>query len=406
MPKEPTKKAKGEKEAGNLYTNIFEKKSPAEEAKPQTTELVEGVFDKKEKETKPEEKILGPIPELEKKIVGAFDPTKRNLKIAKFVFYVIMAIALLSTGFFFAELNPEFDLLSGVRGSNAAQKLDNTNQNILTVQTSINQKNYLLMAFYLQELSYLSDTYARARTGSTPQDELVTLQEQIVTAYENAQTKYREPIKAGNLEEDEFKIALSNELKKEIKVLEKETLSANILQEIATYSAALQLINNRNLSSFFSKNTDDIKLDLPQDDSKLLALTKESLAMLKNDFSNISVLKENRIRWGIIIDEIEKITKSIDTLYNTGFFDELGGIKYSAFDFDADSNQIVLIGHAKRDDGTTFTLIANLIDALEQSLLFSDVDNRAFPKTGTEEQGYTSSFRIELNLEEDYLTTL
>jgi len=178
------------------------------------------------------------------------------------------------------------------------------------------------------------------------------------------------------------------------------------LQEIATYSAALQLINNRNLSSFFSKNTDDIKLDLPQDDSKLLALTKESLAMLKNDFSNISVLKENRIRWGIIIDEIEKITKSIDTLYNTGFFDELGGIKYSAFDFDADSNQIVLIGHAKRDDGTTFTLIANLIDALEQSLLFSDVDNRAFPKTGTEEQGYTSSFRIELNLEEDYLTTL
>jgi len=406
MPKEPTKKAKGEKEAGNLYTNIFEKKSPAQEAKPQTTELVEGVFDKKEKETKPEEKILGPIPELEKKIVGAFDPTKRNLKIAKFVFYVIMAIALLSTGFFFAELNPEFDLLSGVRGSNAAQKLDNTNQNILTVQTSINQKNYLLMAFYLQELSYLSDTYARARTGSTPQDELVTLQEQIVTAYENAQTKYREPIKAGNLEEDEFKIALSNELKKEIKVLEKETLSANILQEIATYSAALQLINNRNLSSFFSKNTDDIKLDLPQDDSKLLALTKESLAMLKNDFSNISVLKENRIRWGIIIDEIEKITKSIDTLYNTGFFDELGGIKYSAFDFDADSNQIVLIGHAKRDDGTTFTLIANLIDALEQSLLFSDVDNRAFPKTGTEEQGYTSSFRIELNLEEDYLTTL
>jgi hypothetical protein len=145
---------------------------------------------------------------------------------------------------------------------------------------------------------------------------------------------------------------------------------------------------------------------LPQDDSKLLALATESLEILKNDFTDISNLKAHRVRWAVILDEIERITKSIDTLYNTGFFEELGGIKYSAFDFDSETNQIILIGQAKRDDGTTFTLIANLIDALEQSQLFYNVDNRSFPKSGSEEKGYVSSFRIELNLDNDYLTKL
>jgi hypothetical protein len=394
------------KDSGNLYTNIFKKKTKAEEQKPETTELVEGVMDKKAKEEKPEEKVLGPIPEVEKKIVGAFDPTKRNLKIAKFLFYIIIVISLVSIGFFYVELNPNFDLLAGVRGANPAQKLENTKQDILTVQTSINQKNYVLMASYLQKLSYLSDTYARARSVATPTDELEQMQEEILTAYENAQAKFREPIKAGKIKEQKFREELKEELRKEIRVLKNEEPSPSIIQEINTYSAALQLLNNKNLSGFFSKNTENIRMDLPQDDTQLLELTNESLEILENDFTDISEIKNNRIRWAVIVEEIERITKSIDTLYNTGFFEELGGIKYSAFDFDSETNQIILIGQAKRDDGSTFTLIANLIDALEQSELFYDVDNRTFPKSGSEEQGYTSSFRIELNLNEDYLTTL
>ncbi len=395
-----------QKDSGNLYTDIFKKKTKAEEQKPQTTELVEGVMDKKAKEEKPEEKVLGPIPEVEKKIVGAFDPTKRNLKISKFIFYIIIVISLISIGFFYVELNPNFDLLAGVRGPNSAQKLENTKQDILTLQTSINQKNYVLMASYLQKLSYLSDTYSRARSVATPTDELEQMREEILTAYENAQVKFREPIKVADIEEAKFREELRNELRKEIRVLKNEEPSPSIIQEINTYSAALQLLNNKNLSGFFSKNTEDIRMDLPQDDSKLLELTNDSLEILENNFTDISEIKQNRVRWAVIVEEIERITKSIDTLYNTGFFEELGGIKYSAFDFDSETNQIILIGQAKRDDGTTFTLIANLIDALEQSELFYDVYNRTFPKSGSEEQGYTSSFRIELNLNQDYLTTL
>ncbi len=76
MPENKDKNPQPGKKDGNLYTNIFEKKAPGQEEKPQTTELIEGVNVKKEKEVKPDENILGPIPELENKIVVSFVPIK------------------------------------------------------------------------------------------------------------------------------------------------------------------------------------------------------------------------------------------------------------------------------------------------------------------------------------------
>lgn len=394
------------KKDGNLYTNIFEKKAPGKEEKPKTTELIEGVNLKKEKEVTPDENILGPIPELEKKIVGAFDPTKRNLKLMKMMFIAVIVLAVLSIGFFYAELNPEFDLFSSLRGPNTAQELQNSNQEIVTLQTSINQQNYLLMAFYLQELSYLSDTYAKARNGSTSNDALADLQNRLLMAFENGKAKYNEPMKVGNIPEEDFLNSLKNELRDEIKLLKKEELTGPIIQDITNYSTALQLVTNTDLKRFFANNADDIRSELERDDAKLYELTQNALEILGNDFSSINVLKQNRIKWSAIIEEIETITKNEDSLYNSGFFEELGGLKYSAFDFDTDNNQVVLTGTAKKDDGTTFTLIANLIDSLEQSQMFKQVENRSYPKAGDETQGYTSTFRIELFLDNEYLTLI
>lgn len=404
MPENKDKNPQPGKKDGNLYTNIFEKKAPGQEEKPQTTELIEGVNVKKEKEVKPDENILGPIPELEKKIVGAFDPTKRNLKLVKMLFISVIVIALLSIGFFFSELNPQFDLFSSIRGPNTAQELQNSNQEIVTLQTSINQQNYLLMAFYLQELSYLSDTYAKARKGGVANDALSDLQNRILMAYENGNAKFNEPIKVGNIPEEDFMNALKNELRDEIKLLKKEELTDPIVQDITNYSTALQLVTNKNLKKFFSTNADDIRNELERDDTKLFELTQEALEILSNDFSSVNILKQNRIKWSSIIEEIETISKNEDSLYNSGFFEELGGLRYSAFDFDTDNNRVILTGTAKKDDGTTFTLIANLIDSLEQSPMFKQVENRSYPKSGDENQGYTSSFRIELYLDNEYLT--
>lgn len=260
------------------------------------------------------------------------------------------------------------------------------------------------MSYYLQKLSYLSDGYAKIRNTDNT-SAIQAVQDDIILTYENAQTKWQEPLAAGGISKGTFTTQLKNEFQDELKQLRKETPTPAVNAEIKNYSAALSILNNRQLKNVFTHNADDIRSDLPRDDGKLFALTQDVLGTLTNDFSTISEIKLHRIQWSIIVQEIERVTKSIDTLYNTGFFEELGGIRYSNFDFDSTTNRIILSGQAKRDDGTTFTLIVNLIDALENSSVFTNVDNRSYPKTGDEDQGYLSSFRIELSLAEDYVLT-
>jgi hypothetical protein len=402
MPLFDIKKTTDTEKPQNLYTNIFEKQ---EEKKEDSSKILSGVFAKKDEAGRTKENILGPLPEIERSLIGSFDPSERNLKVTKILFGSLIGALILAMGFFYVELNPTFDLLSSLRGPNTAQLFNNTENSIVTTQTSINRKNYLLMSYYLQKLSYLSDGYAKIRKAADDSTIKNAAQEDIILTYENALTKWKEPINAGNIPEETFRAQLKNEFQNELTQLKKENPTPSATAEIKNYTAALQVLNNKQLGTIFKNDADNMKSDLPGDDTKLFSLTQDVLKTLTNDFNTISELKMQRIQWSIIVQEIEKITKSIDTLYNTGFFEELGGIQYSNFDFDAATNRITLTGKAKRDDGSTFTLIVNLIDALENSNLFKDVDNRTYPKTGSEEEGYISSFRIELSIEDNSVLT-
>ena len=358
-----------------------------------------GVLKKEDEENTEKENVLGPLPELQKRIIGSFDPSKRNLKLIRNIFVSLLVVALLTIGFFYIELNPDFDLFANMRGPNTTQKLLNNEKATITKQTSINQKNYLLMTYYLQELSYYADTYAKSRNNSSiDPTELTELQENILTTYENIQFKWNEPIISGGIEDQIFQDELKNAIRSELVQLRKEEQTEDVVAQLATYETALKLINNKQFDAFLKKNTDSIRNELKNNDDQLFALTQEILNIVQSDFSSISELKQNRIEWSKIVNEIEKVTKSVDTLYNTGFFDELGGIQYAGYNFDIKTNRIILTGKAKRDNGSTFSLIANLIDAIEQSSMFENADNRSYPKSGSEEEGYTSSFRIELSL--------
>lgn len=382
----------------NLFEEQKEKKDESEESK-----IVSGVFqkEKKEKETGKEEKILGKLPELDKKIVGAFDPSNRRLKTVKIVFAFLVVATLLSVGFFYAELNPEFDLLTNVRGLNTAQRLNSSERAVISRQTAINQYNYLVLNYHTRELSYLADAYSTARRDEMRTEQLAMVQNQIIEVYENAQEKYSESIVAGDIPRETFVNELRSVLRNELQQLKRESPTQTVLFQIQDYESTLALVGNENLRSLFATGPDKLREGLPGDDTELYEMTQNVLKTLNNEFSHINKIKQNRIPWAIVVNEIERVTKGIDTLYNTGFFEELGGIQYSAYDFDSASNRIILSGRVKRDDGTTFTLIANLIDALEESDLFSNVDNRSYPKSGSAEQGYLSTFRIELTLEQD-----
>jgi len=396
---EVAKKPAKQEESGNVYTNIFEKPTTPknEELK---SDIITGVFAKEAKEAKKQDNILGPIPELQTKLTGSYDPSKKTFKLAMTLFISLACVSLAILGFFYAEMNPKFDLLAGIRGPNTIQRLNNSRTDIITMQTAINQKNYLLLNFYLQQLSYLSDSYSTARSVQGVKS-TTDLQSNILLTYENALSVWKEPKTASRIPEQTFTDELKKTLSAELAKLKKEDQTDLIKSQIKDYENTINLINNKKLATFFNKNTDDIKADLPLDDTKLYALTTEALSTLNNEFSVLSNIKSTRMHWAEIVNEIEKATKNVDTLYNTGFYEELGGIQYNSYDFNAKSGKIIISGKVKKDDGSTFSLIANLIDALEKSDMFVNVDNRSYPKSGSEDEGYTSSFRIEFNIQTD-----
>jgi len=125
------------------------------------------------------------------------------------------------------------------------------------------------------------------------------------------------------------------------------------------------------------------------------------LASTKSDIATISSIKSMKLDWLTVINQIETVTAATDRNFGKGLFETLGGVVYSGFEFDSKNNKIVLSGRVKTNDATNFTLLSNLIDDLERSEHFMDVDMRSFAKSGTKETGFTSNFSIDLNLEFD-----
>ncbi len=61
----------------------------------------------------------------------------------------------------------------------------------------------------------------------------------------------------------------------------------------------------------------------------------------------------------------------------------------------------MVTGEAKSDDGSNFTLLANLIDEFEKSPLFKDIAMRSFSKSGDSEDGYSSTVKLDFSLQKD-----
>ena len=84
--------------------------------------------------------------------------------------------------------------------------------------------------------------------------------------------------------------------------------------------------------------------------------------------------------------------------HSENYFDELGGIQYTSYDFDSSGPSISIVGETKRFDTTNFTMIVNLIDELNNSDLFENAEMHSFSKSGSLESGYTASVKLNLGL--------
>ncbi len=347
-------------------------------------------------------------------------PRSAGLVLLKLIFSLLVVAAIGSFLFFTSQLTTSLDALTdNFDLENVSNELALNNEQILETQTEINFYRYLKIKGYFDDFSYAGDFYIQdyeilnSQTSSDTEkafatQEMVLLKEDLRTAFAALSEEYANSFSSDLVakEYDEmtdldtiFEDALIDYLNNEASSIQNNN-DPQAKRDYKNYIDTKSLVGNDTLKNlvinadFDSLNSDAIYL-----------LIQNINSLVINDLSTMQDIKEERIKWSDIIDEIELRTKEIDSYYTQDYYDDLGGIRYTSYDFDKDDQTISIVGETRRIDTKNFTVIANLIDELNGSDFFENAEMRSFSKTGDAEEGYTASLKLTLDLQEGFSDT-
>lgn len=353
-------------------------------------------------------------------------PKKNPLLIILKVLFVLLCVATVASVLFFtSQLTNTFDFVSEATGKgipNLSQDISKQNENLVAKQTELNFYRFLEAKMYMDQVSYYGDSFMKnfeifnSKTASSSErkkarDDMAIQKEKISVAFTAAAQKLSSPIYQDLVSLDYksmdpatkqqeltalFTNELANKFNSAIADLEKSDTAQDKV-DYKNYNYALLLLNNQPLQALIVGTN---FADISKDDQKVYDLIKQINTITVNDFSAIQRIKEGRIKWSEVIDEIDRRTSQIDQYYSKDFYDEYGGIRYTSYDFDSSTGKISISGETKRYDAKNFTTIASLIDELNNSDLFTSAEMRSFTKSGTIEDGYTASIQIVTYLKE------
>lgn len=365
--------------------------------------------------TNPTGNILDIAPEVDMSLLADVAPPKSILLTFLKIFCVLaLLFAVVAFVFFTSQLTTYFDAVtSRFDIPNVSKDFASTNKEILNTQTDLNFYRYLKLKANFDEFSYLGDgfltNYDVSLSQTASEDEKQTAKEVM----ENAKPRLREiflKLKdtfsldfAAPITVDGVQSALETELLFQTELKSKLTAKASELdggsdlaskRESRNYTQASELVGKGELKSVVLATDFDVLSD-----EDLYNLIKQVNSLIINDMSTISAIKENRIKWSDIINEIELRTIAVDSHYNSNdLYQDVGGIRYNSYDFNSENRSISIAGETRRFDTANFSMIANLIDELNRSDFFQDAEMRAFTKSGSLTEGYTANLTLKLNL--------
>jgi hypothetical protein len=175
----------------------------------------------------------------------------------------------------------------------------------------------------------------------------------------------------------------------------KDSTDPQAKRDYKNYMQIVALIPNTEIKSLVqSTDFDSLK------DEDLYQLVNKINSIVVNDLNVIQQIKDKRIKWSDVINEINLATIGVDSYYDPDFYNDAGGIRYTSYDFDSESKKISINGETKIFGTTNFTTITKLIEELNKSALFENAEMRSFSKSGSLDDGYTASLRISLNLKD------
>lgn len=351
-----------------------------------------------------EERVLGAAPTTSGGIEIPADP----FHFGSFLFKISLFLLIATYAFFYTQMSPTFSWL----GKNPVRTLAEFTASVEEEQTTINLNNLLMAKFSLDTFTSAADSflYTQAQTQSpyTPANvkdqklaELSTLQTTLVSSLEDAKKRLSKPLYptallTADMTAPELTQHYESLLKQRI-LLEKQNLptaddSAARLER-NLLDGALALVNNKPFQKelrAFNPETDAVKSDA------IRTLFEKSTELSKDQIAVILTVKRNRVGWGSVLKELQRVTRNVDPLYRTGLN---GNVDYTNVVLNATDRTVALRGETRTDDSLNFSLLSNLIDALEGSELFSDVGNRTFNKSDAQATGITSAFNLTFTLQ-------
>ncbi len=363
----------------------------------------------------PEGKLLEDAPTIDFSLLKDVVPQQSGLlTILKYGFVGIVGAFLVAIVFFVVTLTDVFSLVSSPLGyTSLTKQLANDNTDIISLKTELNFNKYLLLKGYLDEFGYYGDAFAQNyeifNTKTSTQAEKSSAGEKIASAKPELKKSF---IAAKDIFSKEFDAPLyttdastqdtmtlfQQKLidKLNTKAAElKDSTDMQAKRDYKNYIQIVALISNSELKNLIqSTDFDSLK------DEDLYKLVNKVNSIVVNDLNVIQQIKNKRIRWSDIINEINLRTMAVDTSYNQDVYNQLGGIRYTSYDFDSESKKLSINGETKIFDTTNFTLITDLIDSLNNSTLFSNAEMRSFSKSGSLDDGYTASLKLSLNLKD------
>lgn len=332
---------------------------------------------------KPEKKsILGAMPTMPK--FGQVNQInkaeyERELKIAKWSLGGAIGLAILAFAFFYIQLHPTLTIF----GPNVTQRHEEIQRQTSNAQADVMVTRALTARILLDEVSVEMDNYFAASSAGKAKTKIQELLAQ-------ARTLMPDGI------DDDVEESMLDILRAKQQAVHgaAEENASGAGAEAQSIQNTIKLVQNNPLKNLI-KNFDpqNPEPEIPFDD-----ILRQLRELDQNELSIIAGLQEKRIKWREVIEEIEKITKEVDHVFDEGLFEQIGGIAYSGYSFDAASGRISVTGRTKTMDSRTFTLIANLIDAFEKSQKFKNVDKRSFSK-GKDDDGFLATLKLDFELE-------
>ena len=354
--------------------------------------------------------MLGPKPVFSRETYEANEA--KLARTGKIVFQVALVVAVIVYGYFYTQLSTNFTWFADQLGPNVETRFVQSNGELQTVQTELNLTRYRMARLWLDDVNGQIDPFQSKAAivnsslstdaqKALAQADLQKLGAGIKKSLGELQKIFNQPLGIDTFarapvtpEEREafYASLLAAELNSQKTALSNQQ-NPNT-EEIGIVDNVLRLVQNETFRNTIRRQ--DLANIKDQDLSAMLTTIR---AEGTDELSLIDKIRKKRLDWGSVISDIHTIVSSTDAVFGKGLFKSVGGLLFSSYRFDSKTGRISITGLTKTSDSKTFSFIAKLIDSIEKSPKFKDIDYRSFSKSRDETGDYSSSVNLDFTLQ-------